>query len=59
MKKAPCVVKYAVLIGLVAFASGCVVAPVGYRDGYWDREHNRYWLNNGWHPCEGPGVYCR
>ncbi len=59
MKKAPHVVRYALLFGLAAFASGCVVTPAGYREGYWDRDHNRYWQNNGWHACEERGEYCR
>jgi hypothetical protein len=57
--KTPNFIKYALLTGLLAFAAGCVVRPVGYRDGYWDREHGRYWLNNGWHPCAERADYCR
>jgi hypothetical protein len=48
--------KLSVLLGLIAFASACVVEP---REGYWDRDHNRYYHEHGWHGC-GPGDnYCR
>jgi len=43
--------KLSVLLGLIAFASACVVEP---REGYWDRDHNRYYHEHGWHGC-GPG----
>jgi hypothetical protein len=22
-----------------------------YRDGYYDRDHDRYWHDHAWHPC--------
>jgi hypothetical protein len=44
------------LLGLIGFTSACVVEP---REGYWDRDHNRYYHEHGWHGC-GPGDnYCR
>jgi hypothetical protein len=51
--------KYALLIGLVASATGCIVEQPRYHDGYWDREHARYWYGGGWHPCAEHGEYCR
>jgi len=50
--------KYALLIALIAATSGCVVAP-RYHDGYWDREHDRFWFRGGWHPCAERREYCR
>ena len=50
--------KYALLIALLAATSGCVVTP-RYHDGYWDREHDRFWFRGGWHPCAERRDYCR
>jgi hypothetical protein len=52
-------IKCALLIGLVASAAGCIVEQPRYHDGYWDREHARYWYGGGWHPCAEHGEYCR
>jgi hypothetical protein len=50
------IAKLSFLLGLIAFTSACVVEP---REGYWDRDHNRYYHEHGWHDC-GPGDnYCR
>jgi hypothetical protein len=51
-------VKFVLLLALLAGASGCVVAP-RYHDGYWDREHDRYWFGGVWHPCSERREYCR
>ena len=58
MQKLMSQLKYVFLIGLIASASGCIVEP-RYHDGYWDREHQRYWYGGGWHPCAERGEYCR
>ena len=50
---------YVLLLSFLASASGCIVAPVRYHDGYWDRDHNRYWYGGVWHPCSENGQYCR
>jgi len=50
------VAKLTVLLGLIAFASACVVEP---REGYWDRAHNRYYHEHGWHGCGAGDEYCR
>ena len=52
-------IKYAFLVGLVVSATGCIVEQPRYHDGYWDREHARYWHSGGWHPCAEHGEYCR
>jgi hypothetical protein len=50
------------LMGLMLFAPGCVVHTdgyaEGYHEGYWDREHNRWWHDNGWHDCVENDVHC-
>jgi hypothetical protein len=48
--------KLGLLLGLVAFASACVVEP---REGYWDRDHNRYYQDHGWHGCDAENNHCR
>jgi len=37
-----------VLLGLTFLVPGCVVEP---REGYFDRDHHRYYHEHGWHPC--------
>lgn len=45
------------LLALVAlFLSGCVIAP---HEGYYDRDHHRYWHDHHWHRCLERDVHCR
>lgn len=64
------ILPFTVLAGLVALSSGCVVHEhdrgdaaaaheEGYREGYYDREHNRYYHDNAWHDCVVNDPYCR
>jgi hypothetical protein len=48
--------KSGIALALVLFASACVVAP---REGYYDRDHHRYYHEHGWHECTERGEYCR
>jgi hypothetical protein len=48
-------IKGSFLIGLIAFASGCVVEP---REGYWDRDHHRWYHEHGWHDCGEHEARC-
>jgi hypothetical protein len=49
-----------ILLGLVALSSGCVVAgPGGYHEGYYDRDHHRYYHENTWHDCGERDEHCR
>jgi len=42
---------------LTSLVSGCVVTE--RREGYWDRDHHRWWHNHAWVDC-GPGdEHCR
>lgn len=63
-------VLYTFLVGIVALSSGCVIhthdrpndaaaREEGYREGYYDREHNRYYHENAWHDCVVNDPYCR
>ena len=48
------------LVGLLAFTSGCIVAPRdGYREGYYDRDHHRWWHEGGWRDCGERDEHCR
>jgi hypothetical protein len=51
------------LLSLMLSASGCVVHSgggyaEGYREGYWDRDHNRYWHDSAWHDCMENDIHC-
>lgn len=51
------------LVTLMTFTSGCVVAPEhgyheGYREGYYDREHHRWWHEHQWHECVEHDEHC-
>ena len=51
------IAKLGVLLGLMAFMSACVVEP---HEGYWDRDHARYYHEHGWHQCGHDGdEHCR
>jgi hypothetical protein len=45
------------LLALIAIAAGCVVAEP--REGYWDRDHNRWYHEHAWHPCGDHDEHCR
>lgn len=46
------------LLGVAVFISGCVIAP-GYREGYYDRDHHRYYHERSWHECVERDEHCR
>lgn len=48
-------IKGSFLLGLFSIASGCVVAP---REGYWDRDHNRWYHEHGWVDCGHDDWHC-
>ena len=45
------------LLGLAVMMAGCVVA--GPREGYYDREHHRYWHERVWVACGDRDDHCR
>lgn len=56
---------HTLILGLVALSSGCIIHDHGggpreesYREGYYDREHNRYYHEHGWHECMERDSYC-
>jgi hypothetical protein len=50
------IVMRSVLLGLAVLAAGCVVAPA---EGYYDRDHHRYWHDHAWHDCVEHDDHCR
>ncbi|MGA2024584.1 MAG: hypothetical protein ABSH23_07485 [Steroidobacteraceae bacterium] len=50
------IAKLSVVIGLMAFATACVVEP---HEGYWDHDHNRYYHAHAWHDCTAADNFCR
>jgi len=50
------IAKSSFLLGVFSLVLGCVVAP---REGYYDRDHHRYYHENAWHECGDHDQYCR
>jgi len=59
------------LASLMLCLSGCVVHDrevvhdhdhagydQGYKEGYYDREHHRWWHENAWRDCEENDIHC-
>lgn len=53
------VAKAGLLLGLIVmtFTSGCVVTP--YHEGYYDRDHHRWYHEHGWVDCHEGDEHCR
>lgn len=45
-----------VLLAMIAVMSACVIAP---REGYYDRDHHRYYHQSAWHDCGKSDARCR
>jgi hypothetical protein len=56
MKNTQRIAKASFVLGLVGFVMGCVVAP---NEGYYDRDHHRYYHERTWHECHEHDEYCR
>jgi hypothetical protein len=46
-----------IALALVMFATGCVVAEP--HEGYYDRDHHRYYHEHTWHECGEHDNFCR
>lgn len=57
MVKTRRVVRGGFLVGLLALLAACIVAEP--RDGYYDRDHHRYYREHAWHECGEHDAYCR
>jgi hypothetical protein len=42
-------------LALITLASACVVET---REGYWDRDHNRWYHEHAWHECGDHDMHC-
>jgi hypothetical protein len=59
MKNSITIVKGIFLVGMMALASACVVAPSeGYSEGYYDHDHHRYYHEHSWHECGEHDSHC-
>lgn len=60
-----------ILVSLMFCLSGCVVHDrevvhhddgggyeQGYKEGYYDREHHRWWHDKAWHDCVENDIHC-
>jgi hypothetical protein len=56
MNKMLRIAQFSVLFGLIAFSSACVVSEP--HEGYWDRDHHRYYHDHGWHDCTPADNFC-
>jgi len=50
------IAKSGFLVGLMGLVLGCVVEP---REGFYDRDHHRYYHEHGWHECAEGVAFCR
>jgi hypothetical protein len=55
MKNSISIAKGSFILGLIMFASACVVAP---HEGYYDNDHHRYYHENSWHDCGERDEHC-
>lgn len=44
------------MLGAATFVSGCVVATP--REGYYDRDHHRWYHEHAWHDCVERDEHC-
>jgi hypothetical protein len=45
------------ILGLITMAAACVVETP--REGYWDRDHHRWYHEHAWHECGENDIHCR
>jgi hypothetical protein len=51
------ILRCGILLGLTALSSACFVS--GPHEGYYDRDHNRYYHESAWHDCGDHDDHCR
>jgi hypothetical protein len=57
MNKMETIIKGSILLALVTFSSACVVAEP--HEGFYDRDHARYYHEHSWHDCGEHNDFCR
>jgi hypothetical protein len=50
------IAKGSFLLGLIGILFGCNGEP---RDGFYDRDHHRYYREHSWHECGDRDEHCR
>lgn len=55
MKNLALVARCGLVTAMLAWTAGCVVEPA---EGYYDRDHHRYYHEHGWHECGEHNDYC-
>ena len=49
------IVKSSIILELIVIVCGCVVVP---HEGYYDRDHHRYYHDHAWHECVDRDERC-
>ncbi len=57
MKAAKRIAIGTLLLGIAMFTAGCVVAPPA--EGYYDRDHHRWYHEHAWVSCGPADEHCR
>jgi hypothetical protein len=57
MKDIKRIVIGSIFLGLAVLTTGCVVATPS--EGYYDRDHHRYWHEHVWVSCGDRDDHCR
>ena len=53
------IVMGSVLLELIVLTCGCIVVPhEGYYEGYYDRDHQRYYHDHAWRECAEHDEHC-
>lgn len=60
MTNTPGIFRAAIMLGLIALSTACVIAEPrgGYHEGYYDRDHHRYYHEGGWRDCGERDEHC-
>jgi hypothetical protein len=56
MKDAIRIAQTGAVLALLMVLSACIVEP---RNGYYDRDHHRYYHEHSWHECIERDEHCR
>jgi uncharacterized membrane protein len=48
--------QWSIVVGLIAGVLACGAAP---SEGYYDRDHHRYYHERAWHECVEHDEHCR
>jgi len=56
MKNWKTAIQAGIALAIVSLSTGCIVAP---REGYYDRDHARYYHDHAWVACGERDERCR